>query len=180
MVSTIQRSKFCLQPPGDQPNRKSVIDSLLLGCIPVLFHEAQLDYIPWHWTHKFTSSVFFDYEQVLSGKVDVVGILRKLTPGIINGMQKNIASFAYGLQYGFASKPNSPDAFDIIIAQLGAAVDKLGILQTQRQPAAFMEVEGPGEALWWQQRQNHFLAVTFATQASQTDLWANLYVVVTR
>jgi xyloglucan galactosyltransferase MUR3 len=64
-MDTVRRSVFCLQPPGDQPNRKSVVDSLLLGCIPVLFHEAQLDYIPWHWGHKFTSSVYIDYKVLL-------------------------------------------------------------------------------------------------------------------
>ncbi|KAI3988727.1 hypothetical protein MKX01_001499 [Papaver californicum] len=30
-------SEFCLQPPGDSPTRKSVFDSLISGCIPVLF-----------------------------------------------------------------------------------------------------------------------------------------------
>ena len=29
---------FCLQPPGDAVSRKGVLDALVLGCIPVLFH----------------------------------------------------------------------------------------------------------------------------------------------
>lgn len=32
---------FCLMPTGDTVSRKGVVDSLLLGCIPVLFHWGQ-------------------------------------------------------------------------------------------------------------------------------------------
>ena len=42
-------STFCLQPQGDAVSRKAIVDSLLLGCIPVLFHEGQAQQWPWHW-----------------------------------------------------------------------------------------------------------------------------------
>lgn len=42
-------SKFCLQPGGDTLTRKGIVDAVLLGCIPVLFHEGQLAQWPWHW-----------------------------------------------------------------------------------------------------------------------------------
>jgi hypothetical protein len=32
-----RRSIFCLSPPGDSPTRKAIFDSLLAGCIPVVF-----------------------------------------------------------------------------------------------------------------------------------------------
>ena len=32
-------SIFCLEPPGFSPPRKSIVDSLLSGCIPVLFYD---------------------------------------------------------------------------------------------------------------------------------------------
>ena len=41
-------STFCLQPPGDAISRKGVVDSVLLGCIPVFFHEDQSTQWPWH------------------------------------------------------------------------------------------------------------------------------------
>jgi hypothetical protein len=31
------------------PARKGIVDSVLLGCIPVLFSLEQLDLFPWHW-----------------------------------------------------------------------------------------------------------------------------------
>lgn len=42
-------SVFCLQPPGDSPTRKGIFDSLLCGCIPVLFAPNQTrDQYLWH------------------------------------------------------------------------------------------------------------------------------------
>ena len=32
---------FCLQPGGDTISRKAILDALLLGCVPVLFHKGQ-------------------------------------------------------------------------------------------------------------------------------------------
>ena len=33
-------STFCLEPPGFGEHRKSMVDALTLGCIPVLFSPA--------------------------------------------------------------------------------------------------------------------------------------------
>ncbi|GAB4860142.1 hypothetical protein Ancab_011620 [Ancistrocladus abbreviatus] len=37
VIKSFQESVFCLQPPGDSPTRRSVFDSILVGCIPVFF-----------------------------------------------------------------------------------------------------------------------------------------------
>ena len=42
-------STFSLQPPGDAVSRKGVADSLVLGCIPVLFHTGLALQWPDHW-----------------------------------------------------------------------------------------------------------------------------------
>ena len=50
MASLYYNSTFCLQPLGDGPTRAGIIEALLLGCIPVLFHPAQLQWplhAPW-------------------------------------------------------------------------------------------------------------------------------------
>ena len=36
-------------PGGDTISRKGIVDAILLGCIPVLFHTGQLAQWPWHW-----------------------------------------------------------------------------------------------------------------------------------
>ena len=33
-------SVFCLEPAGDAPFRRSISDSVVLGCIPVIFNDA--------------------------------------------------------------------------------------------------------------------------------------------
>lgn len=38
------KSVFCLNPPGDSPSRSQIYDSLVLGCIPVLWSTS--DEIP--------------------------------------------------------------------------------------------------------------------------------------
>ena len=44
-----RNSIFCLNPPGDSPTRKGLFDSLLAGCIPVVFDKYTLeDQYPWH------------------------------------------------------------------------------------------------------------------------------------
>ncbi|XWS09224.1 hypothetical protein CRYUN_Cryun40dG0067200 [Craigia yunnanensis] len=37
-MRVFQSSIFCLQPLGDSYTRRSIFDSILAGCIPVLFH----------------------------------------------------------------------------------------------------------------------------------------------
>ena len=34
-----KQSRFCLEPEGDSPERKSIYDSVLSGCVPVLFSK---------------------------------------------------------------------------------------------------------------------------------------------
>ncbi|CAD7962684.1 unnamed protein product [Amoebophrya sp. A120] len=48
LVKAMLRSTFCLQPEGDTPSRKGMLDSLALGCIPVLSSEKQQKLWRWH------------------------------------------------------------------------------------------------------------------------------------
>ncbi|XP_058776021.1 probable xyloglucan galactosyltransferase GT20 [Vicia villosa] len=49
IIELFVESEFCLQPPGDSPTRKSVFDSLISGCIPVIFDPFTAYYqYPWH------------------------------------------------------------------------------------------------------------------------------------
>jgi len=43
------KATFCLEPGGDSPFRKSLSDSIALGCIPVLFHSYSNAVAPWMW-----------------------------------------------------------------------------------------------------------------------------------
>ena len=41
LVDVIQNSVFCAQPEGDSKSRKGLIDSIILGCIPIVFDSFQ-------------------------------------------------------------------------------------------------------------------------------------------
>ena len=41
-VELYSRAVFCLHPPGDTMPRSGIVDALSVGCIPVLFHRAQV------------------------------------------------------------------------------------------------------------------------------------------
>ncbi|MCO5609810.1 hypothetical protein L7F22_064042 [Adiantum nelumboides] len=73
-------SEFCMQPPGDSPTRRSLFDSLIAGCVPVLFDpfSAYFQY-PWHLPKESESySVYIPAEDVRNGKVNVIDELRKI------------------------------------------------------------------------------------------------------
>jgi hypothetical protein len=49
LVATLdgyRRAVFSLQPAGDDPARKGLIDSATSGCIPVLFYTQQRELWP--------------------------------------------------------------------------------------------------------------------------------------
>ncbi|KNA10052.1 hypothetical protein SOVF_148010 [Spinacia oleracea] len=73
-------SEFCLQPPGDSPTRKSMFDSLIAGCIPVVFDPFTAHYqYPWHFPEDYRKySVFIDQDEVKVSGVNVIERLMKI------------------------------------------------------------------------------------------------------
>ena len=94
------RAQFCLQPGGDTVSRKSILDALLLGCIPVLFHVGQRLQWPWHWREWVNdATVLFDADDVLSGRLDVPEALRAVPAARVAQMRATIARYAHRMQY---------------------------------------------------------------------------------
>lgn len=73
-------SEFCLQPPGDSPTRKSVFDSLIAGCIPVVFDPFTTHYqYPWHFPEDHRKySVYIDQDEVKMSELNVMQKLVKI------------------------------------------------------------------------------------------------------
>ena len=128
IVALYWRSTFCLQPIGDACTRKATIDSLLLGCIPVVFHKCQTLQWPWHWGQWLReATVYIDIRNVTTGSkasVDVVQYLRSIPAAKVARMQHAIATHAHCLHYRMpesgASSSDSMvgaanDAFDITL-----------------------------------------------------------------
>lgn len=102
-------SVFCLQPPGDMPTRKSLFDSILSGCIPVLFHPLTGKYMyEWHWSQQEwdEAAVHFDtidqIKSIINQTLDAVKFLVDIklsNPEFITAKQEKLKEIAFQMQY---------------------------------------------------------------------------------
>jgi hypothetical protein len=107
-------SLFCLQPPGDMPSRKSVFDTILSGCIPVLFHPLTARYMyEWHWNQDLWGEVAVSFDSsednkaLIEHRVDFIDKLIKMAESDkdeIKLKQMKIAEFAHQLQFSLIEK----------------------------------------------------------------------------
>ncbi|XVF10614.1 hypothetical protein REPUB_Repub07fG0197800 [Reevesia pubescens] len=130
VIELFMVSEFCLQPPGDSPTRKSVFDSLVSGCIPVLFDPLTAYYqYPWHLPEDHSKySVFIDQEEVRHMKVNVVDKLMKVPVREREDMRRYIVyELLPGLVYGDSNSQleKFQDAFSITIDNLLERVNRI-------------------------------------------------------
>jgi len=112
VFSLYSGSEFCFQPPGDSFTRKGIVDSLLVGCIPVLFEPEQVAIWPWHWNSWRSTSMVFIHQ---NAHADPVAELLKIPLKKRDEMRASIAKNAHVMQYAKDQGPaDQPDAFDII------------------------------------------------------------------
>ncbi|KAH7284084.1 hypothetical protein KP509_34G038800 [Ceratopteris richardii] len=118
-------SIFCLQPSGDSPTRKSIFDSLVAGCIPVLFSPASAytQYV-WHLPEDGNLySVFIDEDEVIRGKIDVMATLSSIANDTVRlrSMQEQVISMVPSIVYALASNRSHSqsksfhDAVDVVL-----------------------------------------------------------------
>ena len=142
-----RRATFSLQPPGDDPARKGIIDSLTCGCIPVLFHPAQRRLWPYHWgAWANASSVLIhtaaggeteagstpharpharSYDPRQPRHTDVLAALAAIPQEEVRRMQAAIAANAHRLVYGFGDefeRMGKEDAMGVLLRLLGPRV----------------------------------------------------------
>ena len=130
MLHLKRRSVFCLEPPGYSPPRKSIIDSLLSGCVPVLFYEPQLYesmmphfFLPW----GYNASVRLSASALLSGQLDVLQYLASLPEVRVLHMREVIAKHAHRLLYGLGEHGVPGDAIHQLVALLTQDVSDSGL-----------------------------------------------------
>ncbi|XP_062075948.1 xyloglucan-specific galacturonosyltransferase 1-like [Humulus lupulus] len=130
VIELFVESEFCLQPPGDSPTRKSVFDSLVSGCIPVLFDPFTAFYqYPWHLPEDHAKySVFIDQKEVRQMEVNVVEELMKISKKQRDDMRRFIVyELLPGLVYGDTDSQfeKFQDSFSITMSNLLEKVKRL-------------------------------------------------------
>lgn len=101
------RSKFCFEPGGDSPYRKSLYDSISLGCVPVLLSPYQLLVAPWHIGHfRNSAMVFLDRDVYLKNEVNIFTFLESLvSTGAYQRMQNALNVHSHAVQYALEDHP---------------------------------------------------------------------------
>lgn len=122
MDDLLMSSVFCLNPPGDTLTRKGLFDSLLAGCIPVIFDEGSLAMYPWYFKDTNDVSIFIPVQLALMPSwYNVLDYLESIDPAVVRKKQDAIKRIAFSLQYSEDPDSNDPsrlDAFDVAIGRL--------------------------------------------------------------
>ena len=110
-------ARFCLEPAGDSPFRKSLSDSLAFGCVPVLFHNFTDAVAPWFWgAWRQDARVLIDRDAFVSGAIDLRDKLSAIPARRVEQMARTIARNKRSFQY--AIDDVAGDAVDIIVRRI--------------------------------------------------------------
>ena len=116
----MRNATFCLQPGGDTPARKSLVDAITLGCIPVLFSPMQDEFMPWWSWHssRDRGRVLVDRSEFLRGKINLIEYLSEIAadPVRIGEMQSTLERHARSMQVSTEDDPD--DALSVILSRV--------------------------------------------------------------
>ena len=108
------QSVFCLEPGGDSPWRKSLYESLVSGCLPIIFSVYNLHVSPMHWASFARNvSVLIDPNAFIEGRVDLIQTIKSISSTDILAKQTLLSQHAHRLHYSIDDYPN--DAFEIMM-----------------------------------------------------------------
>lgn len=110
LYGAYERASLCLQPPGDSVTRRGVIDAILLGCLPVLFHEGQASQWPWHFDWAHNASI------VVTNHTGVLAQLRNIPRVTLERKHRILRKNAWKLVYRLNA--GKEDALSIILNKL--------------------------------------------------------------
>ncbi|MCO5603508.1 hypothetical protein L7F22_057659 [Adiantum nelumboides] len=126
MMKLFQESVFCLQPVGDLYTQRSVFDSIVCGCIPVLFHPQTLyTQYSWHLPQNFSSYSVFIPEEYIKARLPVVEqYLGQFSASRVEEMREKVISLIPSLIYAHPDHQleKVKDAFDVAMEALLAKV----------------------------------------------------------
>lgn len=117
-----RKSTFCLEPPGFSNVRRSIIDSLLSGCIPILFMEQERfdrSYLPMHSAWKYDEDANAAHVLWNSDNIeDLMLHVQNMNTTTIAKMQRHISNTAHHLVYSFNAFPE--DAIETLVKNISS------------------------------------------------------------
>ena len=128
----LRKSIFCPAPTGDSITRKSIFDSLVAGCIPVLFSRASISQYMWHVPESQIDSIsiYIPLADIVNDGKNFIDVLKSVPADTVKSLQANIRRIAPTLQYAIVPEkygngtsgetwdPPFPDAADVIIRRI--------------------------------------------------------------
>ncbi|KAK8556248.1 hypothetical protein V6N12_002658 [Hibiscus sabdariffa] len=111
--------RFWLKPPGDSYTRRSIFDSILAGCIPVLFHPgtAYAQYI-WHLPKNYTKySVYIAVKDLSEWKINLNETLLRIPEDRISALREEVIKLIPRVVYASSRSRSDTvkDAFDLAV-----------------------------------------------------------------
>lgn len=127
-VFMFRRARFCPAPPGDSLTRKSLFDSLLAGCIPVIFIRASLSQYSWFLSKEEVDavSVYISMKEMLTDKVNFMERLSSISDDEILSKQSEIARIAPRLQYAVVMTKHNNTLTSLLFILMCSSVLKKG------------------------------------------------------
>uniref|UniRef100_A0ACD5XX83 Uncharacterized protein n=1 Tax=Avena sativa TaxID=4498 RepID=A0ACD5XX83_AVESA len=135
VVSAFAASRFCLQPRGDSYMRRSSVDAIMAGCIPVFFDEASTFKEQYRWHHPDQDSsdhrrysVLIDPDQLLQGKVDIEEVLARYTDEEVAAMRGEVIKMIPRFLYEdprVRFQGDMRDAFDISFDEVMGRITRI-------------------------------------------------------
>ncbi|CAN6207414.1 unnamed protein product [Urochloa humidicola] len=140
LMALFASSRFCLQPLGDSFMRRSSVDAVMAGCIPVFFHEASTFEKQYQWHERDPDAggggggrrrryfVLIDQDEVIQGKVGIEEALSRYTDEEVAAMREEVIKMIPRFLYKdprvrFAG--DMRDAFDIIVDEVIARIRRI-------------------------------------------------------
>lgn len=117
VVQVFGDSVFCVQPPGDTYTRRSIFDSIIAGCIPILFHHrsAYSQYL-WHLPYNYTSySVYIPRSNMMDKKFRMKDVLMGYSNATQETMREEVIRLIPRIVYADRGPAEFEDAFDIAV-----------------------------------------------------------------
>ena len=135
LMSLFTSSRFCLQPRGDSFMRRSAVDSVVAGCIPVFFHEASTFEKQYRWHERDNNVngsrrywVLINEAEVVKGKVDIEEVLGRYSDEEVAAMREEVIKMIPRFVYKdprVKFEGDMKDGFDIAIEEVMARTRRI-------------------------------------------------------